>query len=268
MKKCILSVVILLAALLSVCVSYAETGSIDKLPQKVVAESNTERGLTAAGIPEFTEYYGLNEYYDHIKELNGGLFRFWSPENKAEFYRMIPTLWQMEEKRVFSISEDYRPDLSVLSSISVRHYICPDDSMIPQDRAIEYATRWVLNNNYLSEDELDECSISVSCIQLTNDCEWSVGFWDHSIEKVTVHMNAFTGEIPLLDEVQVKNLVIHFSEAVGAPSAIKLSDLFYGAGFDYINHQWKFIFIDHLDDGGIVYIVEDLTMEVVPGANG
>ncbi len=33
MKKCILSVVILLAAFLSVCVSCAENGSIDKLPQ-------------------------------------------------------------------------------------------------------------------------------------------------------------------------------------------------------------------------------------------
>lgn len=237
-------------------------------PLSAFAITHPEREGLTIEIPTFTENYGLNEFYEQMKELNGGLFRRWSPENKACFFCMIPTLRQMEEQRVLSISEYYRPDLTVLASISARHYIYPDSSMIPQNTAIEYAKQWALENDYLSEGDINDCSLSVSCIQLTNDCEWSIGFWNRTVNIATVHVNAFTGEIPMIDELKAKGLIFRFSEEAGIPSAIMLSDLFYGAGFDYTSHQWIFVFVDSLDDAGIIYVLDEPTMRVIPGANG
>ena len=219
-------------------------------------------------IPDFTADFGISEYYEFLKEQNGGLFRNWSPEAKARFYASIPSLCAMEKERLQTYHSDWSPDFSFLSGIAAQTYILPDETMLDQASATESATEWALSHQLFTSEELSHCTISASCIQQTDDCEWSIAFYDSSVLVADVHLNAVTGEFPDLDCVQAKQKILDFSHATNTPAEIQLDDLFTGAGYDYSRHTWIFTFITDIDDVGIVYYLDERTDQIAEGSNG
>ena len=126
----------------------------------------------------FSEQYGLQDYYDILKEKNGGLFRNWSPENKAQFYEMIPALVQMEEERIHNINKEWSPDVTFLISIMAQPYIFPDEKMINQADAIRMATQRAIDCHFISAENLGNYIITISCVKMSIEPEWSIGFYE------------------------------------------------------------------------------------------
>lgn len=147
-------------------------------------------------LPVFTADYGLTEYYEELRETNGGLFRFWSPEAKAALHDAVPTLCAMEEERIHTYHEGWLPDCSLLATAHAQAYICPDDTMIPRDTAVKMAAQWAVKQQLISEEEMDDYLVSVSCIRHEEDAEWVIGFYRRVTCLADVHMNACTGEFP------------------------------------------------------------------------
>ena len=221
-----------------------------------------------AGIPAFSSEFGLYEFYDSLKEKNGGQFRNWTPEKKAEFYELIPLLSSMENERVHQINKDYHADTTLLASIYVQKYIYPNEKMISLSDATSMASHWASSRHLIEEEDIPFYTITAGCIQQSIEPEWSIGFYNKSRHLAEVRMNAFSGEFPEIDVIQATNMIIEFSVDEGIPTDIQLSDLFAGAGYDYDKKIWTFVFIDSLDDAGITYYIDEETMKVIPGPNG
>ncbi len=223
----------------------------------------------ALSLPVFTADYGLNEYYEELKEANGGLFRFWSPEAKAALHDAVPTLCAMEEERIHTYHEGWLPDCSLLATAYAQAYICPDDTMIPRDTAVEMAAQWAVKQQLISEEEMDDYLVSVSCIRHEEDAEWVIGFYRRVTCLADVHMNACTGEFPQMDGLQAKQKVLDYSAQVGAPWDFPLSDRHLASWYDYTLHTWCLhFFIADMNDVGLTYYLNDTTGEVLPGSNG
>ncbi len=220
-------------------------------------------------LPVFTADYGLSEYYDDLREANGGLFRFWSPEAKAALHDAVPTLCAMEEERIHTYYEGWLPDCSLLSTVHAQAYICPDDTMIPRDTAVEMAAQWAVKQQLISEEEMDDYRVSVSCIRHEENAEWVIGFYRRVTCLADVHMNACTGEFPQMDGLQAKQKVLDYSAQVGAPWDFPLGDRHLASWYDYTLHTWcLYFFSADMNDVGLTYYLNDTTGEVLPGSNG
>ncbi len=221
-----------------------------------------------AALPVFTADYGLEAYYDDLKEANGGLFRFWSPEAKAALHDAVPTLCAMEEERIRTYHEGWVPFLSFLAGINAQAYVCPDDTMIPRDTAVEKAAQWAAAQQLLSEEEMDDYLVSVSCIRHGENAEWVIGFYRRTTCLADVHMNACTGAFPQMDGLQAKQKILDYSAQVGAPQAFSLSDRQLASWYDYTLHSWCLTFVAEVDDIGLVYHLDETTGEVLPEPDG
>lgn len=219
-------------------------------------------------LPVFTADYGLSEYYDDLREANGGLFRFWSPEAKAALHDAVPTLCAMEEERLRTYHEGCLPDCSLLTTVAAQAYICPDDTMIPRDTAVEMAAQWAVKQQLISEEEMDDYRVSVSCIRHEENAEWVIGFYRRITCLADVHMNACTGEFPQMDGLQAKQKVLDYSAQVGAPWDFPLSDRHLASWYDYTLHTWCLNFVENVNDAGVVYVLDETTGEFLPGSNG
>lgn len=219
-------------------------------------------------LPVFTADYGLSEYYDDLREANGGLFRFWSPEAKAALHDAVPTLCAMEEERLRTYHEGWVPFFAFLARIDAQAYICPDDTMIPRDTAVEMAAQWAVKQQLISEEEMDDYRVSVSCIRHGENAEWVIGFYRRITCLADVHMNACTGEFPQMDGLQAKQKVLDYSAQVGMPWGVSLSDLQLASWYDYSLHTWYLNFVENVNDAGVVYVLDETTGEFLPGSNG
>lgn len=219
-------------------------------------------------LPVFTADYGLSEYYDDLREANGGLFRFWSPEAKAALHDAVPTLCAMEEERLRTYHEGWVPFFAFLARIDAQAYICPDDTMIPRDTAVEMAAQWAVKQQLISEEEMDDYRVSVSCIRHEENAEWIIGFYRRITCLADVHMNACTGEFPQMDGLQAKQKVLDYSAQVGIPWGVSLSDLQLTSWYDYSLHTWYLNFVENVNDAGVVYVLDETTGEFLPGSNG
>ena len=219
-------------------------------------------------LPVFTADYGLSEYYDDLREANGGLFRFWSPEAKAALHDAVPTLCAMEEERLRTYHEGWVPFFAFLARIDAQAYICPDDTMIPRDTAVEMAAQWAVKQQLISEEEMDDYRVSVSCIRHEENAEWVIGFYRRITCLADVHMNACTGEFPQMDGLQAKQKVLDYSAQVGMPWGVSLSDLQLASWYDYSLHTWYLNFVENVNDAGVVYVLDETTGEFLPGSNG
>lgn len=219
-------------------------------------------------MPIFTSNYGFYEYYNNLKEQNGGLFRSWSPENKAAMYTMIPTLATMENERVRSINPEFHPDLSILSSLYTREYVSPLPGTITESDAINLAKQWVINRQLVDSRELDNTIISVSFLANNGIPAWNIAFYDKAILKADTFLNAYTGEFSLVDCSEVLQWIYDYSKEHSLPQDISLSDLFYKPSYDFQSKIWTVCFVENLYDAGIVYYINDSTHQITPGPNG
>lgn len=219
-------------------------------------------------MPLFTSNYGFYEYYNDLKEQNGGLFRSWSPEDKATIYAMIPALATMEEERVRSISPEFSSDLSILSSLYTREYTLPLPDAITESEAISLAKEWVVNKQLLDPMELDNTIISVSFLANNGIPAWNIAFYDKAILKADTFMNAYTGEFSIADCQEILLWIYDYSEKNSLPRDICLSDLFYKPSYDFQSNLWTVCFVENLYDAGIVYYINDSTHQITAGPNG
>lgn len=224
--------------------------------------------IAYADMPIFTYQYGFSEYYEELKENNGGLFRSWSPEDKAELYAMIPSLVELERERVQTISPEFRPDLSVLASLSTKEYVYPITGMLKESEAVALAKTWVVSEQLITSSELDEMIISVSFIANDGVPVWNIAFYDKALLKSDTFINATTGVFSIIDCQTALRMIYDYSEKVGYPEAVALSDLFYKPTYNFDTNTWTMCFISDLNDAGIVYYVNDKNSEIIPGSNG
>ena len=219
-------------------------------------------------LPVFTADYGLTEYYEDLKEANGGLFRFWSPEAKAALHDAVPTLCAMEEERLRTYHEGWVPFFAFLARIDAQAFIYPDDTMIPRDTAVEMAAQWAVKQQLISEEEMEDYLVSVSCIRHGENAEWVIDFYRRTAFLADVHMNAYTGEFPQMDGLQAKQKMLDYSAQVGMPWGVSLSDLQLASWYDYTLHTWCLTFVENINDAGVSYMLDDATGEVLSGSNG
>lgn len=217
--------------------------------------------------PTFNADYGFTEYYDALKVEQGGLFRIWSVQSKAQLSEMLPTLCQMEVDRMKTFHPEFLTDLSLLSSLMRQRYGIPDDAAMTENDAIQLAREWMQNHTEQGNETVDQCTAYTAYL-IDGTAQWAVSFYDKGSLIAETRMDAHSCVFSQIGRVTAEQMVFAQSEALGAPSAFSLRDLFARATYDFKAQVWTFNYYTDPFDAGVNYHVDEVQMVAIPGSNG
>lgn len=217
--------------------------------------------------PTFTADYGFAEYYDDLTTEQGGLFRSWPVKSKALLSAMLPTLCKMEVERMKTFYPDFLVELGLVSSLMRQKYGLPDDAAIPESEAIRLAAEWLQNHSELGKDAIDQFTVNTAYL-IDGTAQWAIYFYDKSSLIAETRMDAYSGAFSQIDRVTAEQMVFARSEALGAPSAVSIRDLYSRAVYDFSAQFWTFSYYTDPFDAGFTYRMDDVQMIAIPGSNG
>ena len=158
----------------------------------------------------FTEDAGIvSEYEERIETY--GPFRFWTPEQKYRYSRMLPILAEGEKQRMEKWHSDWLLSIPFEYRIAQWRYGLPDENMIQEDDARARAKE-LLRDRYGFTDGTEGLLESVAFYTGHWACDsfpspyWVFAWYDHARKKAEVWLNAVTGNSPEHEAMEVAAL--------------------------------------------------------------
>ena len=157
----------------------------------------------------FNADYGAADFWEELVDANGP-FRFWTVEQKNWYSGLLPYLIEAEEQRIQTYHPDWIASVPFADQILSWKYGVREPGMIEEDEARQMALDFLMSSYDL---DCSENRVSVSLYtghRETGDFiapYWVFRFYDHSLVKAEVWINAKTGYMPRHQMLEVKDKV-------------------------------------------------------------
>ena len=151
--------------------------------------------------------YSMDFYYTELCAYfcpEGGFFGDWTIEQKAWLSSIIDAHWELEVFRTYSINPEYLPykNLFFVRLLEREHCGLPDENSISEEAAVSIATQYAEQDRTLSSIKPWKKIQRFYFINDPNKPVWCIRFWKNIDNVYDVTINAYTGEIQKVSEME------------------------------------------------------------------